>query len=296
MLQIFLTFVITILIAYLFGIILVNLIDNRLNKLKINTEEHYSNKKEKKEDDKKIIEYKTYNFDTGEELNEKGNFGIEGYTNNKEPDNLYKTWKYESKNDVQTCIKDHQHVKDGRSTKCTYGITNFADPVDMSPVDLRIFTLNYSPNMTMQDYINWLWCFKGREDQLPYNHLKNLEKMKMGKKLIPETGVCPPPAYYYPPLDAEQYFNKMYNIDSNEFNIAGPLNSITGPMLGYNYNDYSEFSQNNKLYGVSGDLRNPDIPLKVNAKKLYDNINPKDSNNLEIEKKYEIYHIKDVEI
>jgi phosphate/sulfate permease len=65
MLQIFLTFVITILIAYLFGIILVNLIDNRLNKLKINTEEHYSNKKEKKEDDKKIIEYKTYNFDTG---------------------------------------------------------------------------------------------------------------------------------------------------------------------------------------------------------------------------------------
>ena len=292
MLQIFLTFVITILIAYLFGIILVNLIDNRLNKLKINTEEHYSNKKE---DDKKIIEYKTYNFDTGKELNEKGNFGIEGYTNNKEPDNLYKTWKYESKNDIQTCIIDHQHVKDGRSTKCTYGITNFADPSDMSPVDLRIFTLNYSPNMTMQDYINWLWCFKGREDQLPYNHLKNLEKIKSGKELILEDGILPPPAYYYPALNAKDYFDKMYN-DDNEFNIAGPLNSNTGPMVGYNYNEYSEFSQNADLYGSGGSIRNKDIDKKKNAKKLHDYIDSKDSNYLNDTKEYDIYRIKKVEI
>ena len=87
----------------------------------------------------------------------------------------------------------------------------------------------------------------------------------------------------------------MYN-DSNEFNIAGPLNSGTGPMLGHNYNEYSEFLQNSDLYGLSGTIRNNDIKLKKSAKKLHNQIFPKDSNFIKMDDEYEIYHIKDVEI
>ena len=32
--------------------------------------------------------------------------------------------------------------------------------------------------MTMQDYVNWLYCYSNNEEQLPYNHLKNLYKLK----------------------------------------------------------------------------------------------------------------------
>ena len=149
--------------------------------------------------------------------------------------------------------------------------------------------------MTLQDYINWLYCYIDKEDQLPYNHLKNLEKLKIGKELIEEEGILPPPSYYYPALNSEDYFNKMYN-ETNEFNIASPLNSNTASMLGYNYNEYSEFAQNADLYGSTGEIRNTDIAYKKNAKQLYDYINPKDSNSLNIEKKYEKYHIKDIEI
>ena len=189
----------------------------------------------------------------------------------------------------------HIHKKAGNDTKCTYGLTNYADPKDMSPVDFKIFNLNYPPNMTLQDYVNWLYCYIDKEDQLPYNHLKNLEKLKLGKELIEETGVLPPPGYYYPALNAKDYFEKMYN-ETNEFNIAGPLNSTTGPMLGYNYDEYSEFSQNSDLYGSSGTLRNKDIPLKKDAKKLFNYINPKDSNSLNIDNENQIYRMKNVEI
>jgi hypothetical protein len=165
----------------------------------------------------------------------------------------------------------------------------------MSPIDLRLFTLNYPPNMTMQDYINWLWCFKDMEDQLPYNHLKNLMKIKNGQELIQEDGVTPPPSYTYPPMDTETYFKQMYN-GANEFNIAGPLNSGTGPMLGANYGEYSEFSQNQNLFGLSGTIRNKDIYLKENSKKLHDKIFPRDSNFIRMDDEYENYHIKSVEI
>ena len=30
----------------------------------------------------------------------------------------------------------------------------------------------------MQDYVNWLYCFKDNEEQLTYVHLKNLYKLK----------------------------------------------------------------------------------------------------------------------
>ncbi len=317
LIHIVLIFLITICVAYIFGLILINLVDNRLSNIKLNIpkqeviikypeekyiSEHFSNGDNDliKKNQKKIIEYKT--FDKDGDQNNKPNFDedyykmasenkdVEGFDNDFS--NKNDEWKLTQKNKYKICYKNHQHVK---NTKCSYGITNYADPYDMTPVDIRLFTLNYPPNMTMQDYINWLWCFKDMENKLPYNHLKNLLKIKKGIELIQEDGVCPPPSYTFPSLDAENYFKEMYN-DSSEFNIASPLNSGTGPMLPSNYNEYSEFRQNTDLFGRSGTIRNEDIYLKKDAKKLYNQIFPKDSNFIKMDDEYEIYHIKDVEL
>lgn len=309
--HIILILLVTIAIGYLFGIFLVQIIDNRLSKIKLNIPkqevviqypEHFENQKPKKEE---ILETKTFQNNSNKQLS-KTNFDkdfynmieqnemVEGFENDFAP--IFKDWTYLKQEQYEVCFKNHQHVKNGKNTGCLYGVTNYQDPKDMSPIDIKIFTLNYPSNMTMQDYVNWLWCFEGREDQLPYNHLKNLEKMKIGKKLVQENGVCPPPSYYFPSISSEQYFQKMYNDATNEFSVAGPLNSTTGPMLGYNYDEYSEFAQNQDVLGRSGELRNPEIPIQKNAKKLRDFIFPKDSNFIKMDDEYEIYHVKNVEI
>lgn len=302
-LNILFIFFITIIVAYLFGFTIINMIDKRLSKLNLNSMESFKNNDKQKIENIEVATTKTYNFQSGDKIS-KTNFDeeyykrknkdstVEGYSNNE--NNAFKEWSIEKKK-TQVCKINHKHYKDGSNIKCTYGVTNYADPADMSPMDYRIFNLNYPSNLTLQDYINWLYCFINKKDQLPYNHLKNLEKLKLGIELIEEEGVLPPPSYYYPPLNAKDYFDKMYN-DSNEFNIAGPLNSITGPMLGYNCDEYSEFSQNLDMNGVSGTLRNDDLVKKKNAKKLYNYIFPKDSNSLNIDNDNEIYHIKNVEI
>lgn len=302
---IFFTLLITIIIGYFFGLTIVSIVDNKLNKINFNEYiENFNNKKKESVESTEIINSKSYNNLTGEKINLKYNFDsdyynsmnsdvmVEGYSNN-EPKS-FKSWNIEKKN-VQVCCKNHIHKKDGRDTNCTYGFTNYADPRDMSPIDYRIFNLNYPPNMTLQDYINWLYCYLDKEDELPYNHLKNLEKLKAGKELISEDGILPPPSYYYPSLNAKDYFDKMYN-DVNEFNIAGPLNSNTGPMIGYNYDEYSEFSQNADLYGNGSIIRNKDIAKKKNAKKLHEYVDSKDSNFLNETKEYDIYRIKNVEV
>ena len=299
--NILLIFIVTALIAFLFGLIIVNLIDNRLNKFNLNIESFKNNISEEdtivktniynvsKENVKSNI---NYNFDNDYYEQMSKNSKIEGFTNME--NNTFKNWDIEKKK-VQACFKNHSHIKNGKNTQCTYGVTNYSDPNDMSPMDYKIFTLNYPSNLTLQDYINWLYCFIGKENELPYNHLKNLEKLKMGKELVQEEGILPPPGYYYPALTSEVYFEKMYN-DKNEFNIAPPLNSNTGPMIGYNYDEYSEFTQNMDVNGSTGTLRNKDIYLKKNAKELYNYINPKDSNRLNLDNESEIYRIKNVEV
>jgi hypothetical protein len=285
-------------IICLFGSVLINIIDNRLKNinLTINYPESFENKTE-------LAEYKTYDFDKGKRIDNKydndyyikkeEDSKIEGYVN--EIDNAYKEWNIEKKK-TQVCYKNHEHIKNGKDINCTYGITNYADPKDMSPMDYRIFNLNYPSNMTLQDYINWLYCYIDKESQLPYNHLKNLEKIKLGKELVEEHGVLPPPSYYYPALNSEDYFDKMYNETTNEFQIAPPLNSLTGSMIGYNYNEYSEFSQNFDINGSTGTIRNTDIAIKKDAKELYNYVNPKDSQRLNEDNENQIYRIKNVEI
>jgi hypothetical protein len=237
-----------------------------------------------------------YQFDNDyyEQMNEYNS--IEGFAN--QPPTSPLDWNPTNQDEKirQYCPLQHQHTKNGRDHSCTYGVSNYADPKDMSPIDYNIFILNYPPNMTMQDYVNWLWCFKDKKDQLTYNHLRNLEKLELGKPLKYEEGICPPPGYYHQPMNAEDYFDKLYNEKTNEFQIAESLNSTTAAMMPYNYGDYSEFSQNHDSYGLSGTIRNPDIGLKTTAAEADQIRLPKDSQNLEIEKAFKPYHVKKIEI
>jgi hypothetical protein len=307
------TLILILLIGYLFGIIIVKIIDKKLTNIKLNVpaqdiiinypsniekfensnqnSNNESNSTENKYSKNKPIIKETFKFDSDYYDQMSKDSSVEGFSGKED---IFKGWDIEKKK-TQVCHKNHEHNKNGKDTNCTYGLTNFSDPKDMSPVDYKIFILNYPNNMTLQDYINWLYCYIGREEQLPYNHLKNLEKLKAGKELIAEEGVLPPPGYYFPAQNAKDYFNKMYN-ETNEFNIAFPLNSTTGPMLGYNYNDYSEFVQNSDLFGRSGTIRNKDIYKKKNAKDLFNYVNPRDSNNINVDNQSQIYRMKNVEI
>ena len=304
---------------------MINLIDSRLNNLDKNKnnlyiEEYFSNnlknnenfnnketrnenfnnkekivqkeQKEQKEQKniKKIESFRT-NFDKEFYQNMYKDAKIEGFIS--EPDKSFVSWEIEKKN-PQVCQLDHEHQKDGSNTKCSYGVTNYADPCDISPIDLKIFMLNYPTNMTLQDYINWLYCFKDKEDELPYNHLKNLKKLKMGMELIEEHGILPPPSYYYPSLNSKDYFDRLYN-NENEIIVAPPLNSITSSMMPFNYDEYSEFSQNFDVKGLTGELRNNDIGLKKNIHKLHDFVAPKDLNRSEIDDQYNSFRWKKVE-
>ena len=291
-------FLIVLIISYIIFNMIINKIDSKLNNIKINLPSQeikikYPEQIENFENNINIVENKNYNNDNNEEQIDSSidkdffqNNNVEGFEKIKNDD--LKDWENPVKCS-HMCFENHKHYK------CNLGVMNYPDPKDLSQMDYNIFTLNYPPNMTLQDYINWLYCFCGKEYQLPYNHLKNLEKLKSGEKLIEKKGVLPPPSYKFPPLTSEEYFKKMYNAN-NEFDIAAPLNSQTGPMLGYNYNEFSEFSQNDDLYGSSSYIRNCDIKEKKNAKNLHNYIFPKNSNQMQVTKEYDIYRHKNVEI
>ncbi len=219
---------------------------------------------------------------------------VDGYSPQEQEKSNLSVWNfdYESHDNIKNnCFLNHEHTKE-----CSYGETNFADPRTMSPVEKRVFTLNYPPHMTIQDYANWLYCFVGKEDQLPYQHLKNLEKLKKGFPLVKEEGVMPPPAQHYPPMDTNRYFEKMYDPKTQALLIAPPLNSTTSALLGANYQQYSEFSQNFDQYGSSGTIVNPDIAYKKSARDVDNIIIPKNGNDLDLEDKYKPYFVKKVEV
>ena len=300
--------IILLLLLFIFYIFFQNIlhkVDQKLNNLNININpskvqvelpEHFKNSQYDKEEIKKfIIESQKFNNKNGnketidpvidKDFSSESDFLLEGFDKSM---NQNKDWESSQKSS-HICYINHDHKK------CSLGVMNYSDPYDLNKMDYNIFKLNYPPNMTMQDYVHWLYCYLGEEYKLPYNHLKNLEKLKKNIPLEEKKGVCPPPGYHYAPLSAEKYFDEMYNIN-DEFNIAGKLNSPTGPLLGYNSDDYSEFSQNLDVNGTSSYLRNCNIENKKTAKELRDFVQPKDSNNIEMDKKYDKYYVKNVEI
>lgn len=127
------------------------------------------------------------------------------------------------------CYKNHPH------NKCLRGDMNYDDPYLMSPIDKRYFKYNYQPNLTLQDYINWLWIYDTSEEELPYIHMRNLQKLKNNIQLKYQEGILPPKSNIQIPKSTEEYFNKMYN---SELDINNPLEVKKMIYDGYNYNEY----------------------------------------------------------
>lgn len=185
-------------------------------------------------------------------------------------------------NGENVCLKNNKcQCTTGTGTFCQNGPTNYPDPKDMSETDRKIFKITYPRNMTLQDYINWLWLYKEDPDDLTIEHRKNFEAIKKG---IHITYADKPSAKEAPPLTSEQYFEKMYDL-AGQVNWRTPLNMDTNGLVGYNYNDYSEFNQNFDQLGSSGIASNPSsLPIKHSAK-VVDNMVRRPINTTQIDNK-----------
>jgi hypothetical protein len=187
--------------AYIVGITIVSLVDKKLSNISINLP---------KQDI--ILDLKNFNQEKTIKPDEE-----EGYTN------------YIPAPIEDICYENHQH------TKCKYGKTNYPDPSSMTPIDKRYFKYNYPQNLTIQDYINWLYLYKTNPEDLPYNHLRNLKILLDGGKLEYQPGITPPPSYINLPLNSSEYFGKLYN---EELDITRPLGTDSIYLPGANINKY----------------------------------------------------------
>ena len=298
-----------IIIIYLSYSHLIDLVEKKLNNIKISTPnvnvdipkdildkipKKLLNDLTSEETTKYVVETKKYNNQTGEtidnpkldnSLKENSDFILEGFD---QYENINKNYNEHKKSSHVCYSKD-------RSSNCNLGVMNYPDPKDLNEMDYNLFKINYPPNMTMQDYVNWLYCYEKDEEQLPYNHLKNLYKLKKNIPLEEIKGICPPPAYENSPLESNKYFDKLYNVN-HEFKINNNLNSQTGPIMAYNSEEYSDFSQNFDVQGISSYNRNCETGKKKSVKEIQNYLDSKDSNHLEDSDKYKKYYKKDIEI
>ena len=239
-----LLFTIVVFLAYIAGITIVSVIDTHLQNISINLPknnivvnipnnltENFKNIKIDTDDnsdddnDDNTNNSNTNNSNTNNsEINEET---MEGFENNGD---FYMIDDIKMEKDVLTCQINHVH------TNCINGRMNYPEPQTMSPLDKRYFKYNYQNNLTVQDYINWLWLYENTEEELPYIHLKNLYKLKKGEKLYYNNGILPPMINTKIPKNTAEYFNKIYN--DGEININCPLDTNEECYNGFNYNQY----------------------------------------------------------
>lgn len=198
-------FVLLVFIAYIMGITIVSLIDKHLSNISINLpKQNIIVKLPKDENENKIDE-----SPKSEQL--------PGY----EYEN-FSPWIHSNYKNTSICYKNHLHKL------CNHGDKNYPDPETMSPIDKRYFKYNFQKNMTLQDYINWLWLYDKSEEELPYDHLKNLNKLKKGKNIDKISQID-----LQFPKNSEDYYKKIYD----SINLSKPLN-LDHKYEGYNYNQY----------------------------------------------------------
>jgi len=88
----------------------------------------------------------------------------------------------------RVCLMKHEHNK----YLCSYGKTNYMNPNELDVINRRLYQYNYFSNMTLQDYVNWLWLYQQDPDKLCYEHHRNLMKLLRGESLKYQPGICPP--------------------------------------------------------------------------------------------------------
>lgn len=229
-------FIIMIFLAYVVGITIVTIIDKHMsnisinlpkNSIVVNIPESFKSNSQNGDSDKET------NKDSDKETEKKTDKEIneiditEGFENIGIFHIIDETTPIQNIESI--CQLNHTH------TNCTYGKMNYPNTSTMSPIDKRYFKYNYQSNLTLQDYINWLWLYEGSEEDLPYIHLKNLYKLKNGDILEYKKNILPP-LIKTRTLNTADYFNKLYN--SGNINLNCPLEESDTCYSGFNYNQY----------------------------------------------------------
>lgn len=245
MLAFILLFFIALIVAYMLGLTLVSVVDKRLRNISIkvpkqnvtvnmesftnkNQSNNQTNRNQTNDNDTELAgtfkpNTATINFaDDYKTLTKEDNIntpeGVDQFRGYRlRPDLFNASSKPESQ-----CIKNHIHEN------CQYGPTNYPDPAYMSPFDRNAFAKAYPKNLTIQDYINWLWTNK-HNPNLDKKHITNLNKIKSKTPLRYEPNVTPPPTRdpsSSPPTASEHFTNLYKNgFPPTTYSITHPLNT-----------------------------------------------------------------------
>jgi len=161
---------------------------------------------------------------------------------------------------------------------------NYPDLKDMTIVERNAFKFGYPDGMTMQDYVNWLYLFRKTPNLLNLEHNINFQKLTAGIPIHYKKDKTPPPAKRLTPLNADDYFNRMYTkpptipnktltYTINE-DVRVAANLGTSGIMPRNYEDYGDFSQNFDMKGSTGYIYNPELADKTDPFFLRNMIGP----------------------
>ena len=161
---------------------------------------------------------------------------------------------------------------------------NYPHPNQMGAAEKTAFKFGYPPNLTMQDYINWLSLFQDSQDLLNLNH-KTYFQMLINNQEIPYIhNKIPPPPTRLTPLDSDEYFNEQYNMEPQKDNSAfasfiNPETTVAtnqgrSTILPFNSEDYPDFPNNFDVYGSSGYILNEELWMKTDPKILQNFVGP----------------------
>lgn len=165
----------------------------------------------------------------------------------------------------EMCCLNHNKCKPNTTVICGYGSTNYPDPETLTEFDKTNFMHSTVHYFTLQDYVNWLKCFKDNKSSLNYEHLKNLEKVLKGEKPIFNDHIKQSP--FIPPITSSDYFSKKIN------NYEDEIVKNNVPTIPYNYDSYPTFSKNFQTLGLIGQKNN--IEGKYSGKMVNDYIGSK---------------------
>jgi len=161
---------------------------------------------------------------------------------------------------------------------------NYPDLKDMTIVERNAFKFGYPDGMTMQDYVNWLYLFRKTPNLLNLEHNINYQKLTAGIPIHYKKDKTPPPAKRLTPLNADDYFNRMYTKPptipnktltytiNEDVRVASNLG--TSGIMPRNYEDYGDFSQNFDVKGSTGYVYSNELADKTDPFFLRNIIGP----------------------
>lgn len=248
------TFVIIILVSYMIGIMIVNTVDKRMSDISINmpkitiTDKTYTPNEYNIDTDIANGMEKEYLSPTAKGMKKEylspTNKTIEYFEPSESPCNnkdlgcnTDSDCNVVNGNGKNVCKSDNTcYCVEGSGRFCHYGPTNFQDPKNMTDEQRKRFKDKFRSNMTLQDYKNWLMLYKNDQCHLRDHHKRNLKILLKGGQLK-ETDI--PGIRAKAPINASDYFEKMYK--SGMISIHYPDTSVTGAMVGSNYDQYDDF-------------------------------------------------------